>query len=73
MKIELAVPDAVPFSKVRQFLADLGINAEYLREFYCGMSGVYVEVIALDAEGHPYVEGDELAVHKIALPLDRDA
>jgi hypothetical protein len=58
---------------VRAFLADLGIDAKYLRDFYCGMSGVYVEVLAQDANGKPYMQGDEAAVHRIAIPLDGDA
>lgn len=73
MKIEAEVPESIPFSKVRAFLADLGIDAKYLREFYCGMGGVYVEVVALDKDGKPYANGTDIAMHRIAIPLDQDA
>ena len=67
------VPESIPLSKVREFVTELGLNPKYLREFSCGMSGVYVEVVALDAEGRPYANGDEIAMHTISIPLDRDA
>lgn len=73
MSLTLDVPDTIPMSKVRAFLADLGIDAKYLREFYCGMGGVYVEVVALDKDGKPYANGTDIAMHRIAIPLDQDA
>lgn len=73
MKQDIQVPDSIPLSKVRAFCEGLGINATYLREFSCGMHGVYVEVVALDADGKPYANGDEIAMHRISIPLDRDA
>jgi hypothetical protein len=68
------VPDSIALSKVREFVASLGIDPKYLREFSCGMSGEHVEVVALNADGKPYVDGlsDNIAVHTIAIPLDRD-
>ena len=71
--LPLDVPDSIALSKVREFIASLGIDPKYLREFSCGMSGVYIEVVALDADGKPYANGDEIAMHRISIPLDRDA
>lgn len=75
MKIEQEVPESIPLSKIQAFLADLGIDATYLREFHCGSDGVYVEVLALDKDGEPYVHGPshDVAVHRIAIPLDNEA
>lgn len=71
----ITAPDTIPMSKVRAFLADLGLNTTYLRELVCGMNGVYVEVMAQDADGKPYfVPGtNEVAVHRISMRLDLDA
>jgi len=73
VKPNVEVPESIPLSKVRAFVEELGIDAKYLREFSCGMSGVYVEAVALDANGKPYANGDEIAMHRISIPLDREA
>lgn len=72
--MNIDVPDTIPLSKVRAFLADLGIDVKGLRELVVGIDGVYAEVMALDAKGSPYFEGNgSVAMHRIALQLDRDA
>jgi hypothetical protein len=69
------VPDSIPISKVRAFVAELGIPAEDLRDFTCGVSGVYVEVYARDKTGQKYYDAGSgsTAVHRISIPLDRTA
>lgn len=69
------VPDTIPLTKVQEFLRDLGIPTTDLREFRCGVSGVYVEVYAHNEKGQRYLEPGRLqpAMHRIAIPLDRDS
>lgn len=74
MNVDFEVPDSVPLSKVRGFLAELGLPMDGLIDFRCGMQGVYLEVAAKDAAGKRYVNSDRtLAVHHIAIPLDRES
>jgi len=73
MKPNVEVPESISLAKIRECVESLGIDATHLREFSCGMSGVYVEAVALDANGKPYSNRDEIAVHRISIPLDRDA
>jgi hypothetical protein len=56
-------------------VAELGIPAEDLRDFTCGVSGVYVEVYARDKTGQKYYDAGSgsTAVHRISIPLDRTA
>lgn len=69
------VPDSIPLSKVKAFLADLGVDDTGLLEFHCGMGGVYAELYAHNESGHKYLnpDGKTVATHRIAIPLDRDA
>lgn len=67
-------PETIAMSKVRAFLAELGIDAKYLRELNVGMEGVYVEVVARDEKGSIYTEANgDIAMHRISMRLDRDA
>lgn len=69
------VPDTLPMSKVRAFVADLGLDPKFLRELHVGLDGVYVEVLALNDKGQPYVDagGLEPAMHRIAVRLDTES
>ena len=72
MKIDIEVPESIPLSKVQAFLAELGFKAKNMREFHVGLDGVYAEITAL-RDGRPYLSDDgTLAVHRIAIPLDRE-
>jgi hypothetical protein len=72
----ITAPETVPLSKIKAFLADLGIDAKHLINFECGVDGVHVEMYALNEDGHPYFANPstgEAAVHRISMQLDRDA
>jgi len=75
----ITAPETVPFSKVRAFLSDLGIDgvqAQFLTRFECGIDGVHVEMYALNEEGHPYFPtpgSKDVAMHSISMRLDLDA
>jgi len=73
MKPNVEVPESISLAKIREFVESLGIDATHLREFHCGMDGVYIEAFALDASGKVYANGDEIAMHRISIPLDREA
>lgn len=73
MKPNVEVPESIALSKVRAFVEELGLDSHWLREFSCGVSGVFIEVVALGADGKPYANGDEIAMHRISIPLDRQA
>jgi hypothetical protein len=68
------VPESIPWSKLRAFLADLGIDVTHLRELRIGYDGVQAEVVALDAKGKLYLTpGGDIAVHRISMRLDHSA
>jgi hypothetical protein len=71
------VPETVPFSKLKAFLADLGfdVSSEHLIGFRAGADGVFAEWYAVNEDGYRYYEpvSGEVATHRIAIRLDTDA
>ena len=50
-------------------LAELGLEARYLREFTASKNGIRASVIARDEAGKILVDGDMPAVHEVFIPF----
>lgn len=72
MTVHIDTPDTIPLAKVLAFLADLGLPGEDLREMTVGINGVQAEFVARNQDGHPYMDGDDIAVHVVSIPMDRN-
>lgn len=67
----MKIPKIIPGSKVREFVAGLGITPGDVREIHLGMDGVYVEAYAVNVQGNRYLNPDRSpAIHRVAIEID---
>ena len=66
------VPTSIGMSKVRDLVQAFGLEVNDLLSFSISLQSVTAEVLARDEDGNRFLDGGEIAVHRIAIPIDRD-
>lgn len=67
------IPASITRNEYLDLIKALGIDTErlqYLQALEFRWNVIYAELAALDDEGHMVIDGDEIAVHKIAIRVE---
>lgn len=64
------VPEKISRADRDQLVRSLGFDVDDLVKLTFGVRSITAAVYARDAEGHRYADGDQVAVHNIALPVE---
>lgn len=67
------IPTAISRPLYLELIKFLGIeNPEHIVKIEFRWNLIYVELKAIDDDGHWILDGDHAAVHKIVIPIDED-
>jgi hypothetical protein len=67
------IPDSIPRSRVVELVEALGLDIRDLRSFSVNRHAVQAEVFARNEQGHPYMDGEDIAIHRITIPIRDEA
>lgn len=64
------IPERISPADYRRLIESLGLDVEHLVSLTFHPRSIEAEVVALNAAGEPYAEGDDIATHQISIPVE---
>lgn len=68
-KVIEGVPDYISRDDYLNLIASVGFDVECLRSLTFGHDGIHAEVLETNPDGSARIEGDEIVVNKVYIPV----
>ena len=65
-------PESVPLSAVPTFFRRLGVDPRFVQALELGTWGMYLTLLAKDADGRKLFDGRDAATHRIFVRFDEE-